>query len=332
MATFGQAWNQAWLDVSDADALQVRQWTQNGFKKLCDSRQWSWRIKRSAFQLYDSREPVVTVTRGSATVTSAAQFVAADQGRQFRVGSYPVYTIITYTDASTIVLDRPYEGLDAVGTDSEILSAYVTAPADLEAIQIVVDLVNQVRIGSWYTQEQLSLLDPTRTNAYSGPVRGLFSLALSPPGGNTPSGRYQWEAWPYTTSAATLPYSYVTHTADLADTTELPGILGQRPDVLALAAKYEASKWPGNAQNKNPYFNLTLAEMLRKELGDAITQLSIRDDDQFPQDWGTIPWSLFPLANLAPTADYLRHTDATAGAAYNGGLSGMGMSGWYGGY
>lgn len=178
MATFGQAWNQAWLDVPDAGPLQVRQWTQNGYKGICDARQWSWRIVRSAFLLEASREPVVTVTRGSATVTSAAGFIAGDQGRQFRVGTYPVYNIVTYTDPSTILLDRPYEGATAVGTDAEILSAYVTAPANLEAIQIVVDLVNQVRIGHWYTQEQLSLLDPTRTNAYAGPVRGLFSSSL----------------------------------------------------------------------------------------------------------------------------------------------------------
>lgn len=314
MATFAQAWNQAWLDVPGAGALQVRQWTQNAYKRLCDSRQWTWRIKRAAFLLQASRDlAAVGVIYGSPNVSAAALFVAGDLGRQFRVGTYPVYTIITFTSTSAVVLDRPFEGTTDPAAEAEILSAYVTAPSDLEAIQIVIDLVNQVRIGHWYTQEQLSLLDPTRTNAYAGPVRGLFSLGLSPAGGSTPAGLLQWEAWPYTTSPASLPYSYVTKAADLADTAQLPGILHDRPDVLALGAKYEAAKWPGTPSTKNPYFNLTLAELLGRELAGMLGQLSIRDDDQFPQDWGTIPWGRFPLANLAPTAEYLRGTDAVAG-------------------
>src|SRR5262245_51131846 len=239
MSTFAQAWNQAFLDVPAAGALQVRQWAQNAYKRLYDSRNWSWKIKRSAFLLRDAETPLVNVTYGSATVTSAGLFTAVNQGMQFRVGSYPVYNIVTFTDTNTIVLDRPYEGDDALLAEAEILSAYVTAPADLEAIQIVVDLVNQVRIGHWYTQEQLSLLDPTRTNAYSGPIRGLFSSSLSPAGGNTPAGRLQWEAWPYTTTRASLPYSYFLRAADLLDSDNLPGILYDRPDVLALGAKYE---------------------------------------------------------------------------------------------
>lgn len=323
MATFAEAWNQAFLDVPAAGALQVRQWAQNAYKRLFDARAWSWRIRRSAFLLEAAREPAaVGVTYGSANVSSAALFVAGDQGRQFRVGTYPVYNIVTFTSTSAIVLDRPYEGETDAAAESEILSAYVTAPADLEAIQIVVDLVNQVRIGHWYTQEALSLLDPTRTNAYSGPVRGLFSSSLTPSGGNITAGLLQWEAWPYTTSRASLPYSYLTKSFDLADSDNLPGILAQRPDVLALGAKYEAAMWPGTPSQKNPYFNLTLAEMLGRQLGDALTQMAIRDDDQYFQDYTSVSWAQFPLANLAPTADYLRHTDSPAWAAYNGGLAG----------
>jgi hypothetical protein len=321
MATFAEAWNQAWLDVPAAGALQVRQWAQNAYKRLFDARAWSWRIRRSAFLLQDARDLAVGVTEGSATVTSVGLFVAGDQGRQFRVGTYPVYNIVTYTDANTILLDRPYEGETlALVAEGEILSAYVTAPADLEAIQIVVDLTNQVRIGHWYTQEALSLLDPTRTNAYSGPVRGLFSSALTPSGGTITPGLLQWEAWPYTTSRASLPYSYLTKAFDLADSDNLPGILRERPDVLALGAKYEAAMWPGTPSQKNPYFNLTLAEMLGKQVGDLLTQMAIRDDDQYFQDYTAVSWAQFPLANLAPTADYLRHTDSPAWAAYNGGL------------
>lgn len=130
----------------------------------------------------------------------------------------------------------------------------------------------------------------------------------------------QWEAWPYTTSRASLPYSYLTKASDLLDTTELPGILRERPDVLALGAKYEAAMWPGTPSQKNPYFNLTLAEMHGRRLAQMVDQLAIRDDDQYPQDWGGAPWHLFPLANVAPTADYLRYTDSPAWGSYNGGL------------
>lgn len=314
MATFAQAWNQAWIDVPDADPLQVRQWAQHAYKRLSSARRWGWLLKQAAFQLEASIEPAsVGVTRGSTTVTSAGLFTnAAVVGRQFRTGSYPVYTILARPDANTLTLDRGYEGVtNPAATDSEILTAYVTAPSDLDAIDVVVDLVNQVRIGHWYTQEQLSLLDPTRTNAYSGPIRGLFSGPAYSSGGLP-----VWEAWPYTTAAATLPYIYVRKIADLADADTLPGVLGDRADILALGARFEAARFPGTAQQKNPYYNLALAEMLGGDLVREITGLTLKDDDLYQQNWSTIPWSRFPLANLAPTADYLRHTDAPAWETY----------------
>jgi len=96
-----------------------------------------------------------------ASVTSAGLFVAADAGRQFRVGSSPYYTIQTFTNANTIVLDRVYGETTSAVAVAEIFDGYATMPTDFASFRLIPDPYNQRRLAFWITEDQLNLLDPT---------------------------------------------------------------------------------------------------------------------------------------------------------------------------
>lgn len=304
MPTFGQVWRSAAAKHPGVPPLVVRSFAQDAWKALADSRQWGWRRQQQTFLLRDARDLEVTVTQNSTTVTSAALFVAADLYRQFRVGTYPVYTINEFVSTSEITLDRVYTGASDTD-DAQILDAYLTVPDNFQQFLLVVDLAQQCRIGHWYTQEQLSLLDPVRTNASDGSPRGLFAA------GYDAIGRLRYEVWPYTNSEQQLPYWYTTIVADLADDEDLPGVFKTRGDVLETGARVECARFAGTPAQKNVGYDLVLAERLDQNFRELLRQLTIRDDDQYFQD--LVQYSNWPLAALAPTADYLRRTDWPAG-------------------
>lgn len=308
MATFGDAWRSAAAKSPGVPPLTIRSFAQYAWKALSDSRQWGWRRRQRGFRLEATRALAsVVVTANSPTITSAALFLAADLGRQFRVGTYPIYTVVDVASTSQITLDRPYLGDTDPAAAAEILDAYVTVPANFQQFLLVIDLVQQCRIGHWYTQEQLSMLDPVRTNASDGSPRGLFAADYSPI-----NNRVRYEIWPYATNAYQLPYWYTLVTADLADDEELPGPFRHRGDVLELGARIACARYAGTPAQKNVGYDLALAEALDKDWRQLLRQMENRDDDQYAQD--LVQYANWPLAALSPTADYLRRTDWPAGA------------------
>ena len=106
----------------------------------------------------------------------------------------------------------------------------------------------------------------------------------------------------------------------------LTGVLGARPDVLETGALAKAAKWPGTQDVKNPYFNLALSRELDAEFDRLALQLDLRDDDQNPQSWSTIPWQKWSTWAWAYDTSLLRETDATLAAYF--GYTGLGNLGY----
>lgn len=312
MATFGSVWRGAAAMCPGVPPLIVRGFAQDAWKAAADSRQWGWRRRQAGFRLEAARDlQAVGVIAGSVNVTSAALFLVADLGRQFRVGSYPVYTIVTVTSTSAIVLDRPFLGNTNAAAAAEILDAYVTVPDNFGQFLLVVDPTQQCRIGHWYTQEQLAQLDPVRTNASDGSPRGVFAGDYAPEPLVT-AGLVRYEVWPYVMSGSQLAYWYTLAVVDLNDEEEMPGVFRHRGDVLELGTRAGCAQFPGTPAMKNPGYDLNLATQLDTEWRALLRQMEIRDDDQYGQD--LVQYMTWPLATLAPTADYLRRTDWPAGA------------------
>src|SRR5262245_2954594 len=93
--TFTETWRAVRLHVPTAPHFLVQAWVQESWKKLARSRNWSFLRGELVLTINAARVLTVGVTQGSTTVTSAGLFLTTDAGRQFRVGTYPVFTIQT---------------------------------------------------------------------------------------------------------------------------------------------------------------------------------------------------------------------------------------------
>lgn len=317
--TFSAVWRLVRLHVPDAPAMLVRSWVQDAYNFAFDYRPWAFTLVPRQIVWQDARDLAVTTTTGSVQVTSAGLFLPADAGRQFRVGTFPIYTVQTYIDANTIELDQTFQSAGGDGAvTATILDAWTTLPSEFRMFTALVDQVSQRWIPWWMTLEELDLLDPTRTA--SGDPRVLASQGLS----QFPAtlGQNQYAFWPIPESAGSLQaYLRIGPTA-LADEDVFKGVFANRDDLLTAGALARAAQWPGTATRPNPYFNLALARSQQEEYMQLLQQLDLRDDDQNPYSLDKIPWQRWTSYRWAYSTQLLQQTDATLGAY-------AGLEGWY---
>lgn len=310
---FGDIWRMVKLHAPGAPFGLVRDWTDAAYKTLCQRRPWGFTRVEYHLTTLAQRSLTVTFTLGSKTITSTAGFVVAtDPGRQIRVGTYPVYTIDTVTDTSTATLDLAWSGTPGAQT-AQILNAYVTLPDDFGAFELVTDPSNQRLIGWWYTQEDLGRLDPVRTSSDANP-RALISRKLSACTSTLGQVVYEW--WPYPTTAKAYPCFYRQRGLSPADTTRLQGVLAQRGDIIQTGALAACAMWPGTAEQKNPYFNLQTARMLKDDFDRECAKLELRDDDQDQQTWVAQPYHHWAMWDLYGDTASLRSSAATTSDYY----------------
>jgi hypothetical protein len=297
-----------------APTFLARAWVNDAWKQLASARRWGFQRGELRLTINAARTvSPVTVTRGSATVISAGLFLSADAGRQFRVSSQPTYTIQTFTDINTIVLDQAYGEDTSVVASASIYDGYTSLPADFGSFRLIADPYNQRRLAWWIHEDQLSMLDPARSASDSGP-RCLVARA---PSTYTPTlGRVQYEYWPRPTANRSYPALYNKQADDLNDTDVFTGVLADGAQTLITGALAQAALWPGTADKSNPYYSLTLADRKKAEFDKAVQRLSLRDDEIYPDDLATVHWEHWPLADLAYNDQSLRATDASLADFY----------------
>lgn len=306
--TFENLWRQARNLFPGVPPLVVREWAQDAYVDACDYWPWGFLRAEAFLTVLASRSVTVGVTQGSATVTSVGGFVASDEGRQFRIGTYPVYTIRTFTDVNTIVLDRAYQADDDADATATVLNAYAVMPADFGRFLVIWNPYEQREINFDRNQDQLTLADPARTISDTGP---RFLVAHSPSGEASTLGQVRYEYHPYPTAARQYPYLYLRTPERLADTALLPGLFLSHTNVLKKGIEVKAASWPGTQQQPNPYFNAGLRADLYKEWQLAMQKVALADDAQYPQQYMQVDWSRRESGGLTQSTTTLRATDAT---------------------
>ncbi len=305
MATFEDAWRAVKLEVPLADPLLCRKWTQQAYNELADRYPWTFLFQETILSTVLARTLVIGVTQGSTTVTSAALFAASDVGLQIRIDTGAIYTVLTFTDASTLVIDVAYAEVDDAAASAVFSSRYVEAPADFGSWETVIDQQTQRPILLGYTQADLAAQDPARTQ--TSEPRILVSLDIH----TTNRARFEW--YPPPTTVRHYPALYRTRPLALADTTDLRGVLFHRDDVLVAGALVRASMWPGpSAEVRNPFFVLGMVDRRKADWNEKVQSLSLRDDDQTLQSYSTVPWHQLHQTGYAST-EQLRSSDATLG-------------------
>lgn len=312
-ASFESVWRAARAEMPLVPALVTRNWAQEALNVATDFWGWAFLRTEGILAIKAARTLTVGVIAGSATVTSAAAFVATDAGRQLRLSTatasqgLPLYTIVSVTDPSTIVLDQAFVGDTAASTTASILDAYVTMAADFKRFLIIYDPYYQRTIPFWLSEDEIGLADPGRVSSDSGP-RYLVSQKYSP--ATATLGQVRYEFWPSPTSVRNYPYLYIKSAPQLADASALPGVFGQRPDLLKTYIQWQGALWPGTPDQKNPAYSPAVAQLRMQEWNSKLQTLSLRDDEEYPQQYATVQWARRHGA-IAPTASLLRQTDAT---------------------
>lgn len=307
MATFGEAVASVRLDVPAADALQVRTWGQRVYNALCDDYPWHFLRRETILTTLASADRTVGVTGGSPTVTGAG-FVAADATRQFRVGvGLPWYTINSVNVGVDATLDQNYTGTTDLAASATIFDGYVRMPADFGAFEAVWDPTNQRPIVYGVPATDMMAMDPDRQQSDTSPRALVDSLVVQ----SADRVRYEW--WPAVTAVGEFPMLYLSRPQVLTNTSELVGVLGQRPDVLVEGMLWRAALWPGTEEHRNPYFNLGLARAHQTEFERKKQKLSLRDDDQALQSYSDFDWAAWRRGGLSQTAERLRSSDADIG-------------------
>lgn len=162
---------------------------------------------------------------------------------------------------------------------------HLTCPADFASFKVVVDEDRQIRIPFNYTLEQLAHADPASTT--SGQPTAL--VAATPSTDVLTLGRARYQYFPAGT-ACTLTAVYHRQGDRLTDTDVFTGVLADGAEVLVAGALAQAALWPGTSDKPNPYFNAGLAQAKANEFRIGIQALSLRDDEQYPDDlWDSWP-------------------------------------------
>lgn len=156
---------------------------------------------------------------------------------------------------------------------------YLTVPADFGAWKVIVDQSRQVRIPFRYSLEELAIADPGQTS--KGQVLAL--IAATPSTTPPATGRARYLYHPYG-SVSTLTCVYHRQVDRLDDTSVFPGVLANSGEVLVAGALAQAALWPGTPDKPNPYFNAGLATAKANEFRIGLQSLSLRDDEQYPDD------------------------------------------------
>lgn len=312
--TFGDLWRMVGLYVSGAPASLWQSWTQQAYNDLLGKRHWAWLRKETFLTTLASRSLSVTFTQAATAITSAALFLSTDVGRQIRVGltGSPTYTINTVTDASHADLVELYQDTSGAATAS-ISDIYLMMPADFRSFEAVVDPTIQRPVAWWISRDRLDLFDPGRV-AYDTRLRVLATYQLSQV--SAYSGRVLYEAWPRPTAAGTYVIKYFARGDALADTDTFQGVIATKTEAILEGALARAARWPGTAQQKNPYFNLGLAQLHESRCKDAMQDLNVMDDDQYLLDLQQIDLSKFGLAALSADTTLMRQSDATLADYY----------------
>lgn len=305
--TFESVYRAVLAHVPIAGPLLCREWVQWAYNEYGTHRSWSHLRVESVITANDQKQGMATATKGSATIAGGTlAFAATDVGRQIRLSSIPIYTIIAVdvTGGTTATINRAYgevSGLQAF----TVLDAYVTMPLDFNRFSAILDPQNKWKLRYWITSDQLNACDPGRMS--TGNAAMLVNQAYSPVPGFL--GNVRYELYPYQTAARSYPMWYFRKGEILTDDDVFIGQLANRAkDVLVPGALSRAAMWPGVDGKKNMYFDLNLAKIHKAEFDAKMSEMYTADDDLYFEDapmvnyaYAGFPWDAAWLQSHEPS-------------------------------
>jgi hypothetical protein len=305
--TFGQLWQKLLLYAPGLPPALAQTFIRNAYRRVLDTHYWS--------ELYTDWEKVtpdvysdgtIAVTNGNTTVTGTlTTFTSAMTGRQLIVddgGGQPYYTI-TYVSATSLTLDRAYQGATDSSSTYSIAEYYVEFPANLAVLDDIRDLNQNWRLRRQFHQSNyLDMIDAERSNTGS-PV--LYVAAPPRVANGVTYPRYEF--WPKIEAGTHLVGKYI-KTSELTSNSSYP-ISIVKPEAILYGALADLCLWPVMADRPNPFHNLELHDKYVKMFEDAVHDSEMADLDisqrmiTYPEQDGGYPAdaNFLQAHGLAPT-------------------------------
>lgn len=169
MDNYTSLWNRLLLRAPGVGAALAQDLVLDAYHQFCERREWSWLTKTGCLYPNSFLTPgTVSVVSNSPYVTGVGtSFTTSLIGNQFRTGgggvsNYPTYTVVAVVSTTLLVLDKPWTGPSAAGTNYMLFQCYFPMPADFKSFYSVVNTTNNYKLWTGVTQAELDLCDPQR--------------------------------------------------------------------------------------------------------------------------------------------------------------------------
>jgi hypothetical protein len=323
--------------------LHALQLVNRAWARVRDLRLWSWQLVVDA-QIYTANQitaGTVTVNQFATTITVDATAAAAinaaplippvasptiGQGQVIRVGvgtgiqptQGGIYNITNWDGASQLTIDRPFAESSMTAAPYRIYRAYFAPPA-LPFGNLGASDPNWIRpvsfnnrMGNYsirrrrmfYTQEELSAIDPQRasTDSYAWGIAPYQQNGLGQP---------TFEFYPHPVLANVYSVTYYSRWPDLSTTVDLPQVpYGLSACVMDLARAF-CCQWAMANAATYPELQQTnwVAAMMayKQDFTDGLKMCIRQDDEMMPQ----VPWIQGRLLDLPLGGSFLQNHDIT---------------------
>lgn len=290
--TFEQLWKRILLYAPGLPLPLAQEFINTAYSRALEAGGWYGLRAEAEFIIPDAfTTGTITLTQSSASATgSGTGWTSALDGRQLIIGGKSPFYTVTITSPTTLTLDRPWADEDQAAVTYSIEQIYVTAPSDFIGFRRAVSPVDEWRLHTNITQEQVDLIDPTRN--WNGTPRALLP---APP---TSAGLRRFEVWPRSTAARFIHYLYTRRPSLLSAASDRP-IFPIRGDLIRHGALVELCSFPGTKQLPNVWFDLNAAGFWQDRFEKGIAQAQ-REDQGIAQTDVTYQEESWPWAPLDP--------------------------------
>ncbi len=279
--TYEALWRRILVYAPECPIPLAQEFIQTAYSRATAYYPWSQLKVEAEFRIPTAYSTgTANVTEGSVSVIGVGTtWTSAMVNRQFMTeGNAPIYTVASFTDATHITLDRPYEKDTNPSVAYTISVVYVEVPSDFLRFDVVRDLSNNWKLRTNFTQGQLDIWDAKR--AFAGTS---WIVANAPPrlvSGGVPVVRY--ELWPRPLPASkTYAYRFIKRPPLLSAASDR-AFYPLRGDTIRKGAMSELAMWPGTASLKNSFYNLDQHRTLEQEFQLSLAE-AWREDNEISQ-------------------------------------------------
>lgn len=287
--TFLEAWTELMSYVPKLNVGLSQRLVQRAWRDIRDARHWSFLVRETALDAPDQiTTGTVSVTQGSTQVTGSVAAVAAWDlipnptfiQRQFRIGTGPIYNILSYTTPSPIItLDRPYAESTNAASAYTIYQCYYEPPADFARWTSVFDPIDAYPLKVDVAKAEIDLRDPQR-----GALGQPYLLASYKY--DTVEDAHLYELYPHPITRRSYRALYQAKGLDLTSAQSINSII---PDELLMErAKYHAYQWAAANAGAHPELaNVQwayLRSQAKKDYQELLAKTQKQDEEVFLQD------------------------------------------------